>query len=133
MNALALRLVALVGAFLLALPAGWCGQLPGPADAAQPAQASCCHPGGLPAHAPGHSSCPSSPTQGATQCCCSQPNIAPEKVVSDADLRSIGTVHLATAAILDSDRAAGIFPLEPASPRLSAGLRLHALLSVWRC
>jgi hypothetical protein len=128
MNARMVHFAALTGALLLALPAGWCGQIASAGH--DTTQTTCCEPvGGAPVDSRDVPGLP------AAQCCCSQPVIATEKVVCQADVRQAGDVDYASAVVTsDSIAASDALSLcEPTSLRLSAGSRLHALLCVWRC
>jgi hypothetical protein len=130
MVARTLQLAALAAALLMALPSGWCNQFAPVVGVATSSAHSCCDAlrSGATSRLPGQNA-------PAAKCCCSPAVVVPQTTTADevSSAKSSG-YHALPLFVSDSGASgAASFFSEPASPRLSAGLRLHALLGVWRC
>lgn len=123
-----IRLLPVVLAFTLSLPAGWCSAVcPTEMADAAPVKALCCHTkeARQPARSGKTPVCP----QGA-ECCCARDAVPPQKAVQHPDHLTAG-LPFATC-----DHSAACVPAAPAGIAPSfgpTGLRLHALRCVWRC
>jgi hypothetical protein len=128
MKSAALHFVALASALVLALPPGWCGQLTAAGHEAEPAPITCCHGQAAPTDS-------QLPAPAASECCCSQPAVMAEKMASSSNHQHSSPIDQALpVALSDAGQATvGSTFSEPVSPQSAAGLRLHALLGVWRC